>query len=141
MAERRKIFNVHHQAILAQGSSLSFLGGTPKGYKPSGVLVYALLRGVPPPCLRTVVPGGRPRTRLFTFSLVQKKNCMCTLVVTCNALSARRAHRLRDISTEIDAHIIGLTSTRLPFHRPWDGSVHTFRVAQHGRHFEVRWEI
>ena len=64
---------------------------------------------------------------------------MCTRVVACKALSARRAYRLRAISTEIDAHIIGLTSTRLPFYCPWDGSVHTFRVAQHGRHFEVRW--
>ena len=70
MAEQRDIYNVHHQAILVQGSSLSFLGGTPKGDKPSGVLVYALLRGVPSPCLRTVVPGGRRRTRFLTFSVV-----------------------------------------------------------------------
>ena len=66
--------------------------------------------------------------------------CICTRVVTYNALSARRAYRLRHISTEIDAHITGLTGTRLPFYRPWDGSSHKFTVPQHGRHFEVRWE-
>ena len=65
---------------------------------------------------------------------------MCTRVVTYNALSARRAYRLLDISTGIDAHITGLTGTRLPFYRPWDGSSHKFTVAQYGRHFEVRWE-
>ena len=64
---------------------------------------------------------------------------MCTRVDTCNAWSAQSAHRLRDISTEIDAHIIGLTGTRLPFYCTWDGSAHKFRVAEHGRHFEVRW--
>ena len=59
--------------------------------------------------------------------------CMCTRVVT------HRAYRLRDISTEIDPHVIGFTGTRLPFHPPWDGSAHESSVAQHGRHFEVGW--
>ena len=34
----------------------------------SRVVVHALIRGVPSPCLRTVVPGGRFGTRLSTFS-------------------------------------------------------------------------
>ena len=62
-------------------------------------------------------------------------------VVTYNVLSARGAYRLRNISNEIDAHIIGLTGTRLPSYRPWDGSAHRPAVACHGRHFEVRWEV
>ena len=63
---------------------------------------------------------------------------MCTRVVTFNVLRARRACRLRDISTRrIDVH--GLTWTRLPFYRPWDGSAHKSGVAQHGRHFGVGW--
>ena len=120
----------HYRAIWAQGSSLSFLGSTPKGDQLPK-------RRVPSPCLRTVVLGARHGTRLFKFSMF---DCMCTRVVTSNALSARRAYRLRDVSTEIDAHIIGLTGTRLPFSRPLDGSAHKSSVAQHGRNFEVRWE-
>ena len=27
------------------------------------------------------------------------------------------------------------------FHPSWDGSAHKSTVAQHGRHFEVRWEV
>ena len=36
---------------------------------------------------------------------------MCMRVVTYNVLSARGAYRLRNISNEIDAYIIGLTGT------------------------------
>ena len=46
----------------------------------------------------------------------------CTRIVTCNVLSARRAHRVRDISEDINAHIIGFDGTRLPFYRAWDDS-------------------
>ena len=60
-------------------------------------------------------------------------------VVTYNVLRARRSYRLRDISHEIHAHIFGLTGTRLPFYRPWDGSAHKSAVTHRGRHFEVRW--
>ena len=33
----------------------------------------------------------------------------CTRIVTYDVLSARRAHRIRDINEEINAHIIGLS--------------------------------
>ena len=59
---------------------------------------------------------------------------LVTRVVTYNVLN-----RLRDVSNEIDAHVIGLSGTRLPFYRPWDGSAQRSPVANHGRHFEVRW--
>ena len=63
---------------------------------------------------------------------------MCTRVVTFYVLRARRACRLRDISTEIDAH--GITVTQLPFL----STVGWLRAQilvfiDRGRHFEVRW--
>ena len=60
----------------------------------------------------------------------------------------RRAKNLREVLSlrvlfrdcaKCNAHIIGLTGTRLPFYRAWDGSLHKSSVSQHGRHFEVRW--
>ena len=44
-------------------------------------------------------------------------NSMSMRFVTYNVLSVRRACRLRGMSHEIDAHIIGLAGTR-PFQRP-----------------------
>ena len=38
---------------------------------------------------------------------------------------ARQAHRSREMSEEVDAHIVGVTGTRLPFCRAWDGSCTT----------------
>ena len=38
---------------------------------------------------------------------------------------ARRAHRSRDMSEEVDAHIVGVRRTRLPSNRAWDGSCTT----------------
>ena len=38
---------------------------------------------------------------------------------------AGRAHRSRDMSEEVDADIVGVTGTRLPFIRAWDGSCTT----------------
>ena len=64
----------------------------------------------------TLPADGRSWRRFFY--------CMCTRVVTNYVLSARRASShvdVRDMSTEIDAHITGLTGTRLPVNRPWDG--------------------
>ena len=74
------------------------------------------------PCLLSVFSGGHSLLHPFVWV---KGGCpgelaeiMCMRVVTYNVLSARRAYRLRDISHEIDAHIVGLTGTRLPFLPP-----------------------
>ena len=64
----------------------------------------------------------------------------CTRIVIYNLLSARRAHISRDISQEMNAHIIGVTGTRLPFYRAWVGSMHISSVSQPGWHFEARWD-
>ena len=65
-------------------------------------------------------------------------NSMSMRFVTYTVLSVRRAYRLRDISHEIDAHIIGLAGTRLPSYGPWDGSARRSAVALHGRHSEIK---
>ena len=57
---------------------------------------------------------------------------ICKGIVTCNVLRARRAQRTRHISEEKNAHIIGLTVTRL------DGSMHKSHVSQYGMHAKVR---
>ena len=54
---------------------------------------------------------------------------------------ARRAHRGRDMSEEMNAHIVGVTSTRLPFYHAWVGFMHNSHVSQHRKHLDVRMGI
>ena len=64
----------------------------------------------------------------------------CARIVIYNLPSARRAHIISDISYEINAHVIGLTGTRLPFYRAWDVYTHKPTISQHGWYFEIRWD-
>ena len=62
----------------------------------------------------TLPADGRPwRAFAFVPSCSGVNYSMCMRVVTYNVLSAPGAYRLRNISNEIGAHIIGLTGTRL----------------------------
>ena len=85
----------------------------------------ALLKGFPP-CLRTVVLGGRfLYTSVYCFRVKVFFTAVHASCYLQSVLRARRAYRLRDISKEMDAHIIGFTWTELPLYRPWDGSAQT----------------
>ena len=54
-----------------------------------------------PACGRSFQPGDLAHV---CFRFPDFSYCMCTRVVTHNVLTARKAYRLRDSSTEIDAH-------------------------------------
>ena len=97
------------------------------------------------------VYSAKPRWRgLKVYSLRDLDSCWanCILqdtpwlarIVMYNLPGPRRAHRIRDISYETNASVIGLTGTRLPFYRAWDGYTYKSIISQHGWHFEVRWD-